>query len=120
MRTLLIVASTLLLGAQQAPMLVPTPKPAAEAPKPVTPKPITDAEARKVRELQLAISEAQNALFQLERTFKTKQAEFQAAAGELDKYIDALQNKYKCPDFDLDQQLTWKKKPVPQPGTNQP
>ena len=122
MRTLLtILVSTLLLGSQQAP--TPTPKlvaevkPQAQAP---APKPITDAEARKVRELQLSISEAQNALLQLERTFKTKQGELQTAARELDKYIDALQSKYKCPDYDLDQGLSWNKKPGPRPVAGNP
>jgi hypothetical protein len=118
MRILLVAVSTGLLIAQQAP--APTPKPAAnpkvEAP---APKPITDAEARKVRELQLTISESQNALLQLERTFKAKQTELQDAAKVLDAYIDALQSKYKCPDFDLDQQLTWKKKPG-QPEAKKP
>jgi hypothetical protein len=109
----------LLLGVQQAP--VPAPKPAAEAKSQVqATKPITDAEARKVRELQLSISEAQNALLQLERTFKTKQGELQDAAKALDTYIDTLQSKYECPDFDLDQQLTWKHKPGPRPEAKKP
>jgi biopolymer transport protein ExbD len=122
MRTLLtILVSTLLLGAQQAP--VSAPKPAAEAKPQVqapVPKPITDAEARKVRELQLSISEAQNALLQLERTFKTKQGELQDSAKALDTYINTLQSKYGCPDYDLDQGLSWKKKPGSQPGAKKP
>jgi len=122
------LVSTGLLIAQQRPVPVPEAQiPAAEPRSQAqaqaqaqAPKPITDAEARKVRELQLAISESQNRLLQLERQFKTEQAAFQSATGELDKQIDSLQSTYKCPDYDLDQKLQWKKKPVPQPGTDQP
>ena len=121
MRTFLILVSTGLLIAQQAP--APAPNPAAEAKSQAqvpAPKSITDTEARKVRELQLAISEAQNALLQLERQFKAKQGELQDSAKALDTHIDALQSKYKCPDYDLDQKLQWNKKPAPQPGAKQP
>lgn len=76
-----------------------------------SPKPIADSEARKLRELQLAVSETQNRLLQLERQFNAEQANLQTATGELGKYINGLQSKYQCPDYDLDQQLSWKKQP---------
>jgi hypothetical protein len=87
----------------------PADVPRAEAKLP-TPKPVTDLEARKIRELQLAIAETQNRLLQLERQFKTEQANLQTATKELDSYLDSLQVKYAAKDYDLDQQLAWQKK----------
>ena len=102
---LCLLISALSLLAQDKPADVPR----AEAKLP-TPKPVTDLEARKIRELQLAIAETQNRLLQLERQFKTEQANLQTATKELDSYLDSLQVKYAAKDYDLDQQLAWQKK----------
>jgi len=82
-----------------------------------SPKPLSDADALQVRNLQLRATGARLAIAESSQRFQDAQRELETASGEIQKLFADLQRRYHCLDCDLDRNLAWQPKAQTQAQT---
>jgi hypothetical protein len=80
-------------------------------------KPLSDADALQVRNLQLRATGARLAIAESSQRFQDAQRELETASGEIQKLFADLQRRYHCLDCDLDRNLAWQPKAQTQAQT---
>ena len=86
------------------------PKPAAAPENKVEgPVPITDTDARGLRDLQLAMSELRRTIAEARASILDASTTLDKLAPQLDAKVAELRSKYHCPDCKLDGALNWVK-----------
>jgi succinate dehydrogenase/fumarate reductase-like Fe-S protein len=73
----------------------------------VTVKPLADADARSVRELQLSITQAQLAMIQAQVQYNESKAALDKLQPQVQAKVEALQKQYECSGCLLDNDLKW-------------
>ena len=90
----------------------------AEAPKPESPKPLSDADARAFQRLQVIVLESRVTLASLETEFNIAKDRHDQAVQQIQELLSRLRKQYQAEGCDLGKELDWVD-PKPDPVTRQ-